>query len=164
MKPLEHIRVCDLTRILAGPYCTMMLADMGAEVIKIERPGEGDDTRKWGPPFIDGVSTYYLSINRNKKCITLDLQSPRGKELLRELIKVSDVVAENFRPGTMEKLGFGWEEIQKINPRAVYVSVSGFGHTGPRAKEPGFDVVVQGEGGVMSLTGFPDGPPTKVGV
>ncbi len=164
MRPLEHIRVCDLTRILAGPYCTMILADMGAEVIKVERPGEGDDTRKWGPPFINGVSTYYMSINRNKKSLTLDLKSPRGKELLRELIKVSDVVAENFRPGTMEKLGFGWEEVQKINPRAIYVSVSGFGHSGPRAKEPGFDVVIQGEGGVMSLTGFPDGPPTKVGV
>ncbi|MFQ5896096.1 MAG: CaiB/BaiF CoA transferase family protein [Nitrospinota bacterium] len=162
--PLEGIRVADLTRILAGPYCTMMLADMGAEVIKIERPGSGDDTRAWGPPFLNGVSTYFLSINRNKKSLTLDLKHPRGKELLRALIERSDVVAENFRPGTMEGLGFGYEEVRRINPRAIYVAVSGFGHSGPRRSEPGFDLILQGEGGVMSVTGDPEGPPTKVGV
>jgi crotonobetainyl-CoA:carnitine CoA-transferase CaiB-like acyl-CoA transferase len=152
---LEGIRVLDLTRILAGPYATMMLADLGAEVIKIEIPGKGDDTRGWGPPFVEGESTYFMSINRNKKSLTLDM---------KKLIVQSDVVAENFRPGTMEKLGFGYERIREINPRIVYASVSGFGHTGPLAKRPGYDVVVQGEGGVMSLTGTPDGPPTKVGV
>ncbi len=161
--PLEGIQVLDLTRILSGPYCTMMLGDMGADVVKVENPEGGDDTRKWGPPFLNGVSTYYISINRNKKSLTLNLKHERGKEILTELIRRSDVVAENFRPGTLDKLGFSWEEIHRINPRAVLTSVSGFGHTGPRAAEPGFDVVIQGEGGVMSITGEPDGPPTKVG-
>ena len=161
--PLEGIRVADLTRILAGPYCTMMLADMGADVIKIENPVGGDDTRAWGPPFLNGVSTYYLSINRNKRSLTLNLKHARGKEILAGIIRRSDVVVENFRPGTLEKLGFPWEEIHRLNPRAVFTSVSGFGQTGPRAAEPGFDVVAQGEGGMMSITGEPDGPPTKVG-
>lgn len=161
--PLEGVRVLDLTRILSGPYCTMMLGDMGADVIKVENPKGGDDTRGWGPPFLNGVSTYYISVNRNKKSFTLNLKEARGKEILTELIRQSDVVAENFRPGTLDKLGFPWEEIQKINPRAILTSVSGFGHTGPRASEPGFDVVIQGEGGIMSITGEPDGPPTKVG-
>ncbi|MFQ5913861.1 MAG: CaiB/BaiF CoA transferase family protein [Nitrospinota bacterium] len=161
---LDGIRVLDLTRILAGPYATMMLADLGAEVIKIEMPGTGDDTRGWGPPFVEGESTYFFSINRNKKSLTLDLKSGKGKEILTNLIERSDVVAENFRPGTMEKLGFGYERIREINPRVVYASVSGFGHTGPLAKRPGYDVVAQGEGGVMSLTGAPEGPPAKVGV
>ncbi len=161
---LEGVRVVDLTRILAGPYATMMLGDMGAEVIKIERPGIGDDTRQWGPPFVKGESTYFMSINRNKKSVTLNLKHPDGKAVLAELIQKSDVVAENFRFGTAEKLGFGYEDVRRINPRAVYVSVSGFGHTGPLRDRPGYDVVLQGEGGVMSLTGAPDGPPTKVGV
>ena len=161
---LEGIRVLDLTRILAGPYATMMLADLGAEVIKIEIPGRGDDTRGWGPPFVEGESTYFMSINRNKKSLTLDMKSEKGKEVLTKLVKRSDVVAENFRPGTMEKLGFGYERLREINPRIVYASVSGFGHTGPLAKRPGYDVVIQGEGGVMSLTGAADGPPAKVGV
>ncbi len=161
---LEGVRVVDLTRILAGPYATMMLGDMGAEVIKIERPGVGDDTRLWGPPFVKGESTYFMSINRNKKSVTLNLKHPDGKSVLAELIEKSDVVAENFRPGTAEKLGFGYEDVRRINPRAVYVSVSGFGHTGPLRDRAGYDVVLQGEGGVMSLTGAPDGPPTKVGV
>ncbi len=161
--PLEGIRVVDLTRILAGPYCTMMLGDMGAEVIKIENPDGGDDTRGWGPPFLNGVSTYFISINRNKKSLTLNLKDERGKELLRDLIRKSDVVVENFRPGTLDKLGFSWEKIHAINPRAIFASVSGFGQTGPRKNEPGFDVVIQGEGGVMSITGEPDGPPNKVG-
>lgn len=161
--PLEGIRVVDLTRILAGPYCTMMLGDMGAEIIKIENPDGGDDTRGWGPPFLNGVSTYFLSINRNKKSLTLNLKHPRGKALLRDLILQSDVMVENFRPGTLAKLGFPWEEIHRVNPRMVFASVSGFGQTGPRKNEPGFDVVIQGEGGLMSLTGEPDGPPTKAG-
>ncbi|MDE0341252.1 MAG: CoA transferase, partial [Nitrospinae bacterium] len=152
-----------LTRILAGPYCTMMLGDMGAEVIKIEHPEGGDDTRGWGPPFLNGVSTYFISINRNKKSFTLNLKDERGKELLRNLIRKGDVVVENFRPGTLDKLGFSWEEIHRINPAVIFASLSGFGQTGPRKDEPGFDVVIQGEGGIMSITGEPDGPPSKFG-
>ncbi len=161
--PLKGIRVVDLTRILAGPYCTMMLGDMGAEVIKIENPDGGDDTRSWGPPFLNGVSTYFISINRNKKSLTLNLKHERGKALLRDLIQKSDVMVENFRPGTLDKLGFSWKAIHQINSRMIFASLSGFGQTGPRRNEPGFDVVIQGEGGVMSITGDADGPPTKVG-
>ena len=161
--PLEGIRVVDLTRILAGPYCTMMLGDMGAEIIKIENPDGGDDTRSWGPPFLNGVSTYFISINRNKKSLTLNLKDERGKELLRDLIRKSDIMVENFRPGTLDKLGVSWEEIHRINPAMIFASLSGFGQTGPRKSEPGFDVVIQGEGGLMSITGEPDGPPNKVG-
>ena len=161
--PLEGIRVVDLTRILAGPYCTMMLGDMGAEIIKIENPDGGDDTRGWGPPFLNGVSTYFISINRNKKSLTLNLKDERGKELLRDLIRKSDVMVENFRPGALDKLGFSWEEIHRINPAMIFASLSGFGQTGPRKNEPGFDVVIQGEGGLMSITGEPDGPPNKFG-
>ena len=161
--PLEGIRVVDLTRILAGPYCTMMLGDMGAEVIKIEHPEGGDDTRGWGPPFLNGVSTYFISINRNKKSLTLNLKDERGKELLRDMIRKGDVVVENFRPGALDKLGFSWEEIHRINPAVIFASLSGFGQTGPRRSEPGFDVVIQGEGGIMSITGEPDGPPSKFG-
>ncbi len=161
--PLEGIRVVDLTRILAGPYCTMMLGDMGAEIIKIEHPKGGDDTRGWGPPFLNGVSTYFISINRNKKSLTLNLKDERGKELLRDLIRKGDVVVENFRPGALDKLGFSWEEIHRINPAVIFASLSGFGQTGPRRSEPGFDVVIQGEGGIMSITGEPDGPPSKFG-
>ncbi|MDP6086066.1 MAG: CoA transferase [Nitrospinota bacterium] len=160
---LEGVRVLDLTRILAGPYATMMLADLGAEVIKVEIPGKGDDTRGWGPPFVSGESSYFMSINRNKKSLTLNLKDEKGKAILERFIERSDVVAENFRPGTMEKLGFGYDRVREINPRAVFASVSGFGHTGPLAERPGYDVVIQGEGGVMSLTGEPDGPPAKVG-
>tara|TARA_Y100001960_G_C14744293_1_gene864771 strand:+ start:62 stop:1252 length:1191 start_codon:yes stop_codon:yes gene_type:complete len=161
--PLKDIKVLDLTRILAGPYCTMMLGDMGAEVIKVENPKNGDDTRGWGPPFLNGVSTYFISVNRNKKSITLNLKEKKGKEILRKLIKNCDVMVENFRPGTLDNLGFPWTEIQKINEKIIFASVSGFGQTGPRKNEPGFDVVIQGEGGIMSITGEPDGPPTKVG-
>ena len=161
--PLEGIRIVDLTRILAGPYCTMMLGDMGAEIIKVENPDGGDDTRSWGPPFLNGVSTYFISINRNKKSLTLNLKDERGKELLRDLIRKSDIMVENFRPGTLDKLGFSWEEIHRINPAMIFASLSGFGQTGPRKSEPGFDVVIQGEGGLMSITGEPDGPPNKVG-
>ncbi len=161
--PLEGIRVVDLTRILAGPYCTMMLGDMGAEIIKIENPDGGDDTRGWGPPFLNGVSTYFISINRNKKSLTLNLKDERGKEILRNMIRKSDIIVENFRPGTLDKLGFPWEEIHRINSAMIFASLSGFGQTGPRVSEPGFDVVIQGEGGIMSITGEPDGPPNKVG-
>ena len=121
--PLDGVRVLDLTRILSGPYCTMMLGDMGANVIKVENPAGGDDTRGWGPPFLNGVSTYYISVNRNKRSFTLNLKHERGKEILTGLIRQSDVVAENFRPGTLDKLGFSWKEIQRINPRAILTSV-----------------------------------------
>ncbi|MDD5544482.1 MAG: CoA transferase [Acidobacteriia bacterium] len=163
MLPLEHIRVCDLSRILSGPYCTMTLGDLGAEIIKVEPP-QGDDTRRWGPPFLEGESTYFLSINRNKKSIVLDLKSPEGKELLRKLIQKSDVLVENFKTGTLERLGFGYPQASQLNPRLIYCSITGYGQTGPKASAPGFDVVIQGESGAMDVTGFPDGPPTKFGL
>jgi crotonobetainyl-CoA:carnitine CoA-transferase CaiB-like acyl-CoA transferase len=154
--------VIDLTRVLAGPFCAMSLGDMGAEVIKVEEPGKGDDTRGW-PPFVGGEATYFMSVNRNKKSITLNLKAPEGQDILRRLIKSADVVLENFRPGTMERLGFGYEALAAENPRLVYCSISGFGESGPEASRPGYDLIVQGESGVMDLTGFPDGPPVKVG-
>jgi crotonobetainyl-CoA:carnitine CoA-transferase CaiB-like acyl-CoA transferase len=163
MKPLDGIRVVDLSRILAGPYCSMLLGDMGAEIIKIESPDHGDDTRGWGPPFIDGESAYFLSINRNKKSLTLNLKAGQGKDILTRLIGLSDVLIENFRPGTLGRLGFGYEQVRAMNPRMVYASISGFGQTGPLAGRPGYDLIAQGEGGIMSVTGFPDGPPTKAG-
>lgn len=163
-KPLDGIGVVDLTRILTGPFCTMMLADMGAKVIKVERLGKGDDTRFWGPPFISGESAYFLSVNRNKKSLTLDLSKDEGKDILKLLIEKNDVVVENFRPGVMARLGFSYERVRELNPRAIFCSISGFGQTGPYAQRPGYDVILQGEGGVMSLTGAVDGPPTKVGV
>ena len=160
--PLSGVRVIDLTRVLAGPFCTMSLGDMGAEVIKIEEPGKGDDTRGW-PPFVHGEATYFLSVNRNKKSLTLDLKAPDGQEILRRLLAGADVVVENFRPGTMERLGFGYEVLRRANPRLIYCSISGFGESGPEAHRPGYDLIVQGESGVMDITGFPDGPPVKVG-
>jgi crotonobetainyl-CoA:carnitine CoA-transferase CaiB-like acyl-CoA transferase len=162
--PLSHIRVLDLTRILSGPFCTMKLGDMGAEVIKIEQPGKGDDTRTWGPPFIKGESAYFLSVNRNKKSVTLDLKSNEGKKILWKLIKRSDVLVENFRAGVMGKLGFGYNVVCRINPRIVYCSISGYGQTSSRSNQPSYDLIVQGESGLMDVTGFPDGPPTKVGI
>ena len=162
-KPLSDLKVLDLSRVLAGPYCTMLLADMGADVIKVERPGAGDDTRGYGPPFLSGESTYFLSVNRNKRSMTLDMKHPKGKEILGNLIRTADVLVENFRPGTLEKLGFGYEEALVVNPRLVYCSISGYGHNGPSAAFPGYDLVVQGEGGIADLTGEPDGPPMKVG-
>ena len=160
--PLAGVRVLDLTRVLAGPLCSMMLGDMGAEVIKVEEPGKGDDTRTW-PPFHGGEATYFLSVNRNKKSLTLNLKAPEGQRILKCLIARSDVLLENFRPGTMERLGFGYEALKATNLRLVYCSISGFGETGPESGRPGYDLIVQGESGLMDLTGFPDGPPVKVG-
>ncbi len=160
--PLKGIRVLDLTRVLAGPYCAMLLGDMGAEIIKIEEPGKGDDTRGW-PPFAGGESTYFMSVNRNKHSITLNLKAPEGRDILKRLAKKSDVVLENFRAGTMEKLGLGYATLSKLNPRLVYCAMSGFGESGPDAHRGGYDLIVQAESGVMDLTGFADGPPVKVG-
>jgi crotonobetainyl-CoA:carnitine CoA-transferase CaiB-like acyl-CoA transferase len=162
MRPLDGVRVIDLTRVLAGPYATMLLADMGAEVIKVEEPGKGDDTRAW-PAFAGGESTYFMSVNRGKKSLTLDLKADAGKTILRKLLAGADVLLENFRPGTLGRLGFGWEAVHALNPRLVYGSISGFGESGPESSRPGYDLIVQGESGLMDLTGFPDGPPVKVG-
>lgn len=164
MKPLEDITVLDLSRVLAGPYCTQMLADMGATVIKIEKPGTGDDTRGWGPPFINGESAYFLSINRNKKSITLNLKKKKGKKIFYNLSKKADVIVENFRPKTVDDLKISYSDIKKINPRIVYCSISGFGQTGPYKQRSGYDLIVQGMGGLMTMTGEKDGPPVRVGV
>ncbi len=163
MKPLDDLFVVDLSRILSGPVCTMLMADMGAEIIKVEPPPLGDDSRQWGPPFIGGISTYFLSVNRNKKSLGLNLKAEAGRKILWQLIERADVLIENFRPGVLEKLGFGYEAVSKVNPRTVYCSISGFGQTGPYRDRPGYDVIAQGESGMMDLTGFPDGPPAKLG-
>ena len=162
--PLEGVRVLDLSRILSGPYATMTLADLGAEVIKVEDPRKGDDTRVWGPPFVEGESSYFLAINRSKLGVTLDFKKPRGRALLERLLARADVLVENFRPGALDRLGLGFEHLHARLPRLIYCSISGYGHTGPRRAEPGYDVIIQGESGVMSVTGSPDGPPTKMGV
>lgn len=164
MQPLDDLTVVDLTRALAGPYCTMMLADLGARVIKVEMPGGGDDTRGWGPPFVNGESAYFMSINRNKQSVTLNLKHRRGPDLLRRLIARADVVVENFRPGTMERLGLGYAAVHESAPRLVYCSISGFGQTGPYRERPAYDLIMQGMGGIMSISGEPDGPPMRVGV
>ena len=162
--PLDGITVLDFTRVLSGPYCTMQLADMGARVIKIEHPGKGDDTRAWGPPFIGSESAYFLSINRNKESFTLDLKAPGARRVLDALLEKADVLVENFRPGTMERLSLDYETLKGRYPRLVYCSISGFGQTGPRRKEAGYDAVMQAEGGLMSITGGPDGPAYRLGV
>lgn len=162
-KPLEGIKVLDLTRVLAGPFCTMILSDLGAEVIKVEIPETGDDTRFFGP-FKNKQSLYFLSMNRAKKSITLNLKSSEGKEILKDLIKDFDILVENYRPGTMEKLGLGYDTLKEINPKLIYAAASGFGHTGPDSKRPAYDMLVQGRGGIMSITGWPDAPPTRVGM
>lgn len=162
--PLVGIRVLDLSRALAGPYCTMMLGDMGAEVIKVESPDGGDDSRAWGPPYIGQESAYFLSCNRNKKSITLSLRSESAKKVLSDLIKISDVVIENFRPGVMKKMGFPYETVKAINPRVIFCSITGFGNRGPESQKPGFDLIAQGMGGFMSFTGEVGGGPIKVGV
>jgi crotonobetainyl-CoA:carnitine CoA-transferase CaiB-like acyl-CoA transferase len=164
MSPLSGVTVLDLTRVLAGPYCTMLLADMGARVIKIEQPVRGDDTRHWGPPFVGGESTYFLSINRNKESVTLDYKCEEGRHILASLVARADVMVENFKPGTLTRAGFGYEQLAPRHPRLVYASMSGFGQTGPRRDEPGYDAVLQAEGGLMSVTGGADGPPYRLGV
>jgi len=177
MAPLDGTLVLDLTRVLSGPYCTMLLGDMGARVVKIEQPGRGDDTRAWGPPFLypsgqqpsaggpeGGESAYFLSINRNKESVTLDFKHAGGRAVLDQLIARADVLVENFRPGTLKKLGLDYASLAARYPRLVYCSVSGFGQTGPRTREPGYDAVMQGEGGLMSITGSADGPPYRLGV
>jgi len=166
MKPrpdaLLGIRVLDLSRVLAGPYCTMLLADMGAEIIKLEIPGRGDDAREF-PPFKDGQSLYYTNLNRGKRSITLNLKHPDGKRIFLDLVRYCDVLLENFRPGTMDRLGLGYEELKTMNPRLVYASISGFGQTGPYSSRPGYDIIGQAMGGLMSITGWPDSPPTRAG-
>jgi CoA:oxalate CoA-transferase len=162
MKPLKKLVVLDLTRVLAGPYASMILADFGADVIKIESPDTGDDSRAFGP-FIGKESAYFMSLNRGKRSMTLNLKETKAKELFREMVKKADVVLENYRPGTMEKFGLGYEELKAINPRIIYAACSGFGHTGPYASKPAYDVIVQGMGGIMSITGQEDGEPTRVG-
>ncbi|HEX2280281.1 MAG TPA: CoA transferase [Thermomicrobiales bacterium] len=161
---LDGIRVLDLSRILSGPYCTMVLADFGAEVLKVERPGSGDDTRAWGPPFIAGESAYYLSINRNKRSITVDLGQEAGREIIYALTRDCDVVIENFRPGTADRIGVGYERLRQENSRLIYCSISGFGQEGPYRDRPGYDALAQAMSGMMSITGEPDGPPTKHGM
>jgi formyl-CoA transferase len=163
-KALEGIRVLDLTRALAGPFCTLMLGDNGADVIKIEIPGSGDDTRKWGPPFIGDESAYFLSINRNKRSLTLNLQDPKAQEVFMKLAKDTDVVVENFTPGVMERFGLGYEAVKAVNPNVIYCSISGFGQDGPYKSRPAYDQIMQGVGGLMSITGEPDGEPQKIGI
>ena len=164
MTPLDDITVLDFSRVLAGPYCTMQLADLGGRVIKIEQPGKGDDTRAWGPPFVNGESAYFLSVNRNKESVALDLKAPGTRAILDALLARADVVVENFRPGTMERLGLGYGAIARAHPRIIYCSISGFGQTGPRSVEPGYDAMMQAEGGLMSITGPEMGSAYRVGV
>lgn len=161
--PLSGITVLDLTRVLSGPYCTMLLGDMGARVVKIEQPGRGDDTRAWGPPFVAGESAYFLGVNRNKESLTLNFKHPRGRAVLDQLIASADVLVENFRPGAMARQGLDYEAVHARHPRLIYCSISGFGHTGPRRDQPGYDAVIQAEGGIMAITGAPDGQPYRVG-
>jgi crotonobetainyl-CoA:carnitine CoA-transferase CaiB-like acyl-CoA transferase len=178
MRPLDGITVLDLTRVLSGPYCTMLLGDMGARIIKVEQPGRGDDTRAWGPPFLHpvgrdagdedsgypGESAYFLSINRNKESVTIDFKQPEGRAIVAQLIAKADIVVENFRPGTLDKVGLDYKSLAPQHPRLVYCSVSGFGQTGPRRAEPGYDAIMQAEGGLMSITGSAAGPSFRLGV
>jgi crotonobetainyl-CoA:carnitine CoA-transferase CaiB-like acyl-CoA transferase len=164
MAPLDGITVLDLTRVLSGPYCTMLLADMGARVIKVEQPGKGDDTRAWGPPFLEGESAYFLSINRNKESVTLDFKHAEGRAVLDRLVAKADVLVENFRPGILTRLGLDYHTLSAQYPRLVYCSISGFGHSGPRSTQPGYDAIMQAEGGLMSITGAADSPPVRLGV
>lgn len=163
MQPLQGIRVLDLTRVLAGPYCTMVLGDLGAEVIKVES-SEGDETRGWGPPFAGGESAYYLCINRNKRGIVVDFKTAEGRDLLQRLIQQSDVLVENFRPGSLARFSLDFESASALNPRLIYCSITGFGQTGPLRDKPGYDFMIQAMGGIMSVTGEPNGEPMKTGV
>jgi crotonobetainyl-CoA:carnitine CoA-transferase CaiB-like acyl-CoA transferase len=162
--PLTGLTVLDLTRVLSGPYCTMLLGDMGARVIKVEHPDRGDDTRAWGPPFVKGESAYFLGTNRNKESVTLDFKDPRGRTVFDRLVDRADVLIENFRPGTMTRAGLDFDTLHARLPRLIYCSISGFGHTGPRRHQAGYDAVIQAEGGLMSITGAADGPPFRLGV
>ena len=162
LSPLSGITILDLSRILAGPYCTMVLGDLGAEVLKVEPP-YGDDSRGWGPPFVAGESAYFLAVNRNKRSICINLKRASGRDLLHRLAGKADVLVENFRPGTLDRLGFSYETIRAARPEIIYCSISGYGHSGRLKQRPGYDAVMQGEGGWMSLTGEPDGPPLKLG-
>jgi crotonobetainyl-CoA:carnitine CoA-transferase CaiB-like acyl-CoA transferase len=171
MQPLEGIRVLDLSRAMAGPFCTMMLGDLGADVIKLERPGLGDESRGWGPPFVGepygpypGESAYFLSANRNKRSITVNLKSPDGRAIVRRLVLQCDAFVENFRTGVLDKFELNHEKLRKVNPQLVYCSISGYGRTGPYAARPGYDFIVQAEGGFMGITGPEEGPPYRVGV
>ena len=163
MQPLQGIRVLDLSRVLAGPYCTMVLGDLGADVIKVEPP-EGDETRGWGPPFAGGESAYYLCVNRNKRGIVINLKTDEGKKVLRDLALRSDVLVENFRPGTLNKFGLDYETLHELNPKLIYCSITGFGQTGSMKDKPGYDFMIQALGGLMSITGEPEGEPMKTGV
>jgi crotonobetainyl-CoA:carnitine CoA-transferase CaiB-like acyl-CoA transferase len=163
MAPLDGLRVIDLTRVVAGPFCTMMLGDMGAEVLKIEEPQHGDDSRAWAP-FIQNFGSFYLALNRSKKSVALDLKTPEGADALTRLVETADILIENFRPGSLAELGFDYASTAALNPRLIYCSISGYGQTGPHAELPGYDAVIQGEAGIMDMTGFADGAPTRVGV
>ena len=171
MQPLDNIRILDITRALAGPYCTMMLGDLGADVIKVERPRIGDETRGWGPPFVGkpygpypGESAYFIAANRNKRSVTVNIQAAEGQEIVRRLAGISDVLVENYRTGDLDKLGLGYSDLHALYPKLIYCSVSGYGRTGPYADRPGYDAVIQGEGGMMSITGPVAGPPSRVGI
>jgi crotonobetainyl-CoA:carnitine CoA-transferase CaiB-like acyl-CoA transferase len=164
MRPLDGITVLDLTRVLSGPYCTMMLADMGARVIKIERPGGGDGTRAWGPPFVGGESSYFLTINRNKESVAVDFKRPEGRRIIDQLVARADVLVENFQPGTLDAIGLGYKDLAARHPRLIYCSITGYGLTGPQRDRPGYDAVAQAEGGLMSLTGPEGGAPFRLGV
>src|SRR5215469_7318852 len=161
--PLSGIVVVDLSRILAGPYCTLLMQEMGARVIKVEAPKGGDDARAYGP-YVKGKSTYFASVNRGKESIALDLKAESDRRIFEKLLEKADVLVENFRPGTMEKFGYGWETLHGRYPQLIYAAASGFGHTGPNSRDPAYDMVVQGMGGIMSVTGFPGGQPTRVGM
>jgi len=161
---LEGIRVLDVSRVLTGPYCSLMLADLGADVVKIEMPGTGDDTRAWGPPFLGGESAYFLSINRNKKSVTVNLKSPEGRKIVLALAARSDVFLENFAPGVAERLGLGYDDVRAANRRIVYCSISGFGQDGPYRDHPAYDLILQGMGGLQGITGEPGRPPVRIGV
>src|SRR5689334_17530630 len=163
MLPLEGVKVVDLTRVVAGPFCTMQLGDWGAEVLKIEEPNHGDDTRAWAP-FIGGEGSFFLALNRSKKSVAINLKTADGADALRRLIASADVLIENFRPGSLAQLGFSYADASAINPRLIYCSITGYGQTGPHAQLPGYDAVIQGEAGIMDMTGPPDGEPTRVGV
>jgi formyl-CoA transferase/CoA:oxalate CoA-transferase len=164
MQPLHGLKVVDLTRVLAGPFCAMLLGDMGADVIKVEEPAEGDDARQWGPFVGEGWSAYFVGVNRSKRSLALDLKSASGRGVLGRLLAQADVLIENFRPGSLARLGFGYDEVHALNARLVYCSISGYGRTGPRRHLPGYDPIVQAESGFMDITGTPDGPPVRTGI